>query len=812
VLDFPRTNRPLIDFLLSISHPSPFSSSAHENLITKMKRLLCAFILVGCAIAVAVHFPVPPVDAQSSGCTDQALAFAQSRITNTLTYTSTSQFPSSTNPANGNKWALAGPSYWTSGFFPGELWFTYEQTLSDTWLTRAQAQTSSMQAQDVNASDHDIGFKILGSYGNAYRIARDPADMAVIQTAANAMATNLWRPGAGVIESWPNYDSHITVIIDNMMNLELLLFAAQNGGNSAWRDMAISHASKTMQNHVRADGSTYHVVDYNTDGTVFSKFTVQGFSTESTWSRGQAWGLYGFTMVYRYTKDDPAVPAATSSQFLATAQHLADYFVSHLPPDFVPYWDFSQSGTAPRDSSAAAIAAAGLLELSTYVDATHSATYRNAALNIQSSLSSPAYLGNSTTGDGVLLHGAANVPGNSGVDVSLIYGDYYFLQGCNRARSVPTAPSNVTATSASSGQINLAWTAQSGPIRYSVKRSATSGGPYTTIAPPPILTTNSYTDTSASAGTNYYVVSAINASGESANSAQVSAMVSSAPTSVALVSSANPSAYGQSVTFTATVHPANSGAPSGTVTFRDGTSVLGTVTLASDSASFTTASLAAQSHSITVTYSGDAQFSGSSSPTLPQSVKQAATSVGLSASPSASRFAQPVAFYATIKSATGATPTGSVTFKDGATIIQTISVISGRAKISTSKLAVGAHSITAVYSGSTNFTGSTSAALTFVVSKAGTTTTVTSSLNPAIHGNSVTFAATVKPSTSGTPTGSLTFKDGATTLATVALSSGKAAFTTSTLATGAHSITAIYNGSPTYNPSTSPTLTQQINP
>jgi len=122
--------------------------------------------------------------------------------------------------------------------------------------------------------------------------------------------------------------------------------------------MAISHAVKTMQDHVRPDGSTFHVVDYNTDGTVFSKFTAQGAGANTTWSRGQAWGLNGFTMVYRYTQD---------ARFLATAQQLADYFINNLPPDFVPYWDFSQSGTAPRDSSAAAIAAAGLLDLSKYV-------------------------------------------------------------------------------------------------------------------------------------------------------------------------------------------------------------------------------------------------------------------------------------------------------------------------------------------------------------------------------------------------------------------------------------------------------------
>ena len=159
-----------------------------------MKRLGVALMSLVFVIAVAVHFSIPTVEAQSAGCTDQALTFAESQITNTLTYVSTSQFPSSTNPANANKWNLAGPSYWTSGFFPGELWFTYERTLGDSWLTRAQAQTSSMQTQALNAADHDIGFKILGTYGNAYRITRDSADMAVIQTAANAMASATRSP------------------------------------------------------------------------------------------------------------------------------------------------------------------------------------------------------------------------------------------------------------------------------------------------------------------------------------------------------------------------------------------------------------------------------------------------------------------------------------------------------------------------------------------------------------------------------------------------------------------------------------------
>ena len=785
-----------------------------------MKHVVCALFLVASLVALALHFSVPAVDAQSTGCTDQALTFAENQIAATLSYVashSTSQnplFPSSTNPSNGNNWNLNAPSYWTSGFFPGELWFMYEQTLSGSWLTQAQAETTYMQHQAdlINVTDHDVGFKILGSYGNAYRITRDPAAMRIIQAAANSMATNLWRPfpdGTGVIESWPNFDikgDYYTVIIDNMMNLELLLFAAQNGGDPHWRQMAIFHAENTMKNHVRQDGSTFHVVGYDeTTGAVDAQYTWQGFSDSSTWSRGQAWGLYGFTMVYRYTQD---------SRFLTTAENLADYFIGHLPTDSVPYWDFSQSGTAPRDSSAAAIAAAGLLELTTYVPPTDSVRanhYHTVALNILSSLSSTAYLGNSNTGQGILLHGTAAFPQKSGIDVSLIYGDYYFLQGCYRARSAPPAPLNLTATPTSSNQVNLSWAAQSGPIRYSVKHSTTSGGPYTIVAPPPILTANSYTDTIAAPGANYYVVSAINASGESANSAQASATVASVTTTTSLVSSANPSAYGKAVTFTATVHPSASGTPTGTITFKDGAATLATVALTGNFASFSSSTLAAHSQSIVATYNGDTHFAASNSPILTETITKAASSVVLTSSPYASRYGQPVAFYAAVKSATSGTPTGTVTFKDGSTIIATGTLNLGHAKITTLKLTVGTHSITAVYSGSANFTASTSPVLTFVTSKAASSTTVASSLNPSTHGTAVTFTATVKPSTTGTSTGSATFKDGAVVLGTVALTSGKATFTTSTLAAGSHSITATYNGSPNYNPSTSAILTQSVN-
>ena len=174
--------------------------------------------------------------------------------------------------------------------------------------------------------------------------------MSAIQTGANTLAS-LYVSSAGAINTEPYFNNgKVNEIIDSMPALEILFYAAQNGGNPNWYSIAVSHALKLMQNNVRADGSTYQGVRFNSDGTVYSYFTNDGYSANSTWSRGQAWGLYGFTMSYRYTKD---------SRFLAAAQQIADYFISHLPPDYVPYWDFTQ--TNYKDSSAAAIAASGLL-------------------------------------------------------------------------------------------------------------------------------------------------------------------------------------------------------------------------------------------------------------------------------------------------------------------------------------------------------------------------------------------------------------------------------------------------------------------
>lgn len=446
-------------------------------------------------------------------CTPRALDLAREQLTKTLKYLDTSHFPQYTIP-NSRKsfssWNALPAAEWTSGFFPGWIWYIYKQTLDPSLLSRARAQTAGLLGEATDTSGHDVGFRIMASYGNAYAITGNPADMKVIQTAAQTLATLYVKfpDGTGTINSWPGYSRKINVIIDNMMNLELLFYAAQNGGNPVWRDMAVKHALKTMQNLVRADGSTYQGAEYNSDGSVYRRFTADGYSVDSTWSRGQAWGIAGFTTAFRFTQDP---------RFLTTAKKLADYFLSHVPPDLVPYWDFSQ--TNYRDSSAAAIAASGLLELSAYLADPEKMNYRSAAMSILNSLSSGNYLGDPQSTDGILIHGSYALPSKLGVDTSLIWGDYYFLQGCSRAIPLPSRVTGLVAARVASDRVSLRWHSQTGAIRYIVKRSLAAGGPYTVIAPPPVLTSNTYTDTSVAPGTTYYyVVSASNVAGEGPDS------------------------------------------------------------------------------------------------------------------------------------------------------------------------------------------------------------------------------------------------------------------------------------------------------
>ncbi|GAB4035144.1 glycoside hydrolase family 88 protein [Spirosoma gilvum] len=317
---------------------------------------------------------------------------------------------------------------WTSGFFSGELWYLYEYTGQREWADLARRYTANLESEKMNAGTHDMGFKLYCSYGNGYRLTGNANDKAVIIQGARTLIKR-FKPTAGIIRSWDHHKEvwQCPVIIDNLMNLELLFAATRLTGDSTFYKIAVIHAKTTMKNHYRPDNSSYHVVDYDTlTGKVIKKNTHQGYSDESAWARGQAWGLYGYTMCYRETKDP---------QFLKQAEAIARYLLNHphMPADLVPYYDFDAPGipSEPRDVSAAAIMASALYELSTYVP---KASYRAKADQVITSLAT-SYRSPMGQNHGFLL---AHSTGSkiSEIDVPLVYADYYFLEALLRSQKL----------------------------------------------------------------------------------------------------------------------------------------------------------------------------------------------------------------------------------------------------------------------------------------------------------------------------------------------------------------------------------------
>ncbi len=340
---------------------------------------------------------------------------------------------------------------WCSGFYAGTLWRMYELTKDKKWKAEAIRWTEKLEPVKTMTTNHDIGFMMFSSFGNGYRLTGNPYYKEVLITAAKSLLTRYY-PGAGVIKSW-NYQKawdgktewFFPVIIDNMMNLELLFFASKASGDPVFRNIAIKHAEMTMKNHLRSNFSSYHVVDYDSvSGLVKHKGTNQGLTDESTWSRGQAWGIYGFTMVYRETKD---------LRFLTVAQKMADFYLDHpnLPEDKIPYWDFNVPDTGykpqweyhpeqypviPRDASAAAITCSALMELSQY-SGNKSSRYLQAASQMLCSLSGPSYCARSGLNNNfILMHCVGDFPYGFEIDVPLNYADYYFLEALQRYQNI----------------------------------------------------------------------------------------------------------------------------------------------------------------------------------------------------------------------------------------------------------------------------------------------------------------------------------------------------------------------------------------
>lgn len=330
------------------------------------------------------------------------------------------------------KLELVASRDWTSGFYPGELWYMYEYTKDNKWLEAARKYTDPLEREKTNGGTHDMGFKVYCSFGNGYRLTGDNEYRDVILESARTLITR-YKPTARIIRSWDhNKDKwQCPVIIDNMMNLELLFWATKESNDSTFYNIAVNHARTTIKNHFRDDYSSYHVIDYDTiTGQVLNKHTHQGYSHESAWSRGQAWGIYGYTMCFRET----GLP-----EFLEQAKHIANYIFSHpnLPEDLIPYWDYNapKIPNEPRDVSAATVTASALYELSLY-DQENSAKYLNWANTILENLSKN-YLAKKGEDYGfLLLHSTGSKAHNSEVDVPLVYADYYYLEALLRKQKL----------------------------------------------------------------------------------------------------------------------------------------------------------------------------------------------------------------------------------------------------------------------------------------------------------------------------------------------------------------------------------------
>ncbi|QEC80398.1 glucuronyl hydrolase [Mucilaginibacter ginsenosidivorax] len=356
------------------------------------------------------------------------LVFSVKQYKSLMNILPTGKMPKTYDAAT-NKLVTSDADWWCSGFYPGTLWYLYEYS-ADTVLKREAEQRMAIIKQEAfNSGNHDLGFKIFCSFGNAYRLTGQEEYKQLVQTAAKSLATR-YRPSIKSIQSWDSSAMYkCPVIIDNLMNLELLEWSSKNGGDKQFDDIAVNHANTTLKNHFRPDYSSYHLIDYDlSTGKAMRKITRQGAADSSAWSRGQAWGLYGYTMMYRFTND---------SRYLVQAKYIARFILTHprLPADMIPYWDFDAPGipNTYRDASAAAVMASAFLELSRYTGGQSKTLYIVAAEKIIRTLSSPLYRAKPGTNGGFLLkHSVGAIPFNAEVDVPLTYADYYFVEALIR--------------------------------------------------------------------------------------------------------------------------------------------------------------------------------------------------------------------------------------------------------------------------------------------------------------------------------------------------------------------------------------------
>ena len=381
-------------------------------------------------LCLAAGLLVAAACARPASLADEALDYCVKKVTGVQERLGADYGESPRNIAPGDcRWNLTPvcQENWTMGFWPGILWYAYEASGDAALETAARGYTEALDfIARQPAYDHDIGFIMFPSFGNGFRLTGDPAYKEAVLATAERLAA-LFNPAVGTILSWPrevpNFGGHNT-IMDNMLNLETLFWAAENGGDPAWKDIAITHADTTMRYNFRPDGTSYHVAVYDAEtGAHQYSCTHQGYADDSMWARGQAWGIYGYTMVYRFTREP---------RFLEFAQKIADVYLARLPEDKVPYWDFCdpEIPNASKDASAAAVVASALLELSTYTDGKYRADAEAMLRSLYENYRAPEGC------DSFLLHSTGHHPAGKEIDYSIVYADYYFIEALLRLKNL----------------------------------------------------------------------------------------------------------------------------------------------------------------------------------------------------------------------------------------------------------------------------------------------------------------------------------------------------------------------------------------
>lgn len=368
---------------------------------------------------------------------DDALRLAQNQYSGMAEHLEEGKYPK-TYHANSDTFETSGSGWWCSGFYPGTLLYLNEAFNQPKLKLEIDRVLNDLKKEQYNTTTHDLGFMMYCSFGNAERLNPNQEYKEILMNSAKSLVTR-YNDTVKSIRSWDSAPwnkagkGDLVVIIDNMMNLELLFWATKNSGDSLYYNIAVNHADKTIENHFRKDYSSFHEVIYDEKtGAVKAQITNQGAADGSAWARGQAWGLYGYVVMFRETKN---------TKYLKQAMAIADFILNHpnLPDDLIPYWDFNAPNIpdAYRDSSAAAIIASALLELQNYTDGAIKETYKTKARTILENLLEPEYLAEEGSNGGFILkHGLGNMPNNTEIDVPLTYGDYYFVEAMLRYKKV----------------------------------------------------------------------------------------------------------------------------------------------------------------------------------------------------------------------------------------------------------------------------------------------------------------------------------------------------------------------------------------